>query len=344
MTARGQAVTQGPQGHGAHHHDHDHDHQHHNHGDGHDHGHGHDHSHGHAHTATVTADSERRILLVLLMTASLMVVEVVGGVLSGSLALLADAGHMLTDAAALALAWLAFRLGRRPSDRRRSFGYHRLQVLAAFVNGLSLFLLSAWILWEAAQRLMEPQPVLGGTMMAVAVLGGLGNLAGFYILHRGDRENLNVRGAALHVLGDLLGSVAAVVAAGIILATGWTPIDPILSVLVALLILRGAWEVVRQSAHILVEGTPVGIDVDELRNALHEAVPAVTDIHHVHVWSLTAERPLLTMHAVVPPGTDRDAVLRDLVETLRGRFGIGHATVQVETGSCPDGREMHHAA
>ncbi|CAO3442789.1 Cobalt/zinc/cadmium resistance protein CzcD [Azospirillum argentinense] len=330
-------MSQGPRGHGAHHHDHE-DH-------GHDHGHGHDHhAHGHSHAATVTADSERRILLVLLMTASLMVVEVVGGVLSGSLALLADAGHMLTDAAALALAWLAFRLGRRPSDRRRSFGYHRLQVLAAFVNGLSLFLLSAWILWEAAQRLMEPQPVLGGTMMAVAVLGGLGNLAGLYILHRGDRENLNVRGAALHVLGDLLGSVAAVVAAGIILATGWTPIDPILSVLVALLILRGAWEVVRQSAHILVEGTPVGIDVDELRSALHEAVPAVTDIHHVHVWSLTAERPLLTMHAVVPPGTDRDAVLRDLVETLRGRFGIGHATVQVETGPCPDGREMHHAA
>ncbi|MBB3263498.1 cobalt-zinc-cadmium efflux system protein [Azospirillum sp. OGB3] len=331
-------MTQGPQGHGAHHHDHEHhDHDHH-------HGHGHEHGHGHSHTATVTADSERRILLVLLMTASLMVVEVVGGVLSGSLALLADAGHMLTDAAALALAWLAFRLGRRPSDRRRSFGYHRLQVLAAFVNGLSLFLLSAWILWEAAQRLMEPQPVLGGTMMAVAVLGGLGNLAGLYILHRGDRENLNVRGAALHVLGDLLGSVAAVAAAGIILATGWTPIDPILSVLVALLILRGAWEVVRQSAHILVEGTPVGIDVDELRSALHEAVPAVTDIHHVHVWSLTAERPLLTMHAVVPPGTDRDAVLRDLVETLRGRFGIGHATVQVETGPCPDAREMHHAA
>ncbi|WP_137139076.1 cation diffusion facilitator family transporter [Azospirillum brasilense] len=339
-------MTQGPRGHGAHdddhqHHDHDHEH-----GDGHEHGHAHshDHSHGHAHTATVTADSERRILLVLLMTAGLMVVEVVGGVLSGSLALLADAGHMLTDAAALALAWLAFRLGRRPSDRRRSFGYHRLQVLAAFVNGLSLFLLSAWILWEAAQRLLEPQPVLGGTMMAVAVLGGLGNLVGFWILHRGDRGNLNVRGAALHVLGDLLGSVAAVVAAGIILATGWTPIDPILSVLVALLILRGAWEVVRQSAHILVEGTPVGIDVDELRSALHQAVPAVTDIHHVHVWSLTAERPLLTMHAVVPPGTDRDAVLRDLVETLRGRFGIGHATVQVETGPCPDGREMHRAA
>ncbi|TWA71101.1 cobalt-zinc-cadmium efflux system protein [Azospirillum brasilense] len=331
-------MTQGPRGNGAHHHDHAHH--------DHDHGHedGHDHGHGHSHTTTVTADSERRILLVLLMTASLMVVEVVGGVLSGSLALLADAGHMLTDAAALALAWLAFRLGRRPSDRRRSFGYHRLQVLAAFVNGLSLFLLSAWILWEAAQRLMEPQPVLGGTMMAVAVLSGLGNLAGFWILHRGDRGNLNVRGAALHVLGDLLGSAAAVAAAGIILATGWTPIDPILSVLVALLILRGAWEVVRQSAHILVEGTPVGIDVDELRRALHVAVPAVTDIHHVHVWSLTAERPLLTMHAVVPPGTDRDAVLRDLVDTLRGRFGIGHATVQVETGPCPDGREMHRAA
>nr|WP_209870726.1 cation diffusion facilitator family transporter [Azospirillum soli] len=278
------------------------------------------------------------MLLVLLLTASIMVAEVVGGILSGSLALLADAGHMLTDAAALALAWLAFRLGRRPSDQRRSFGYHRLQVLAAFVNGISLFALSGWILYEAAERLMQPQPVMGGTMMAVATLGAIGNVVGFVILHRGDRENLNVRGAMLHVMGDLLGSVAAIAAAGIILATGWTPIDPLLSALVALLILRGAWTVVRQSMHILVEGTPSDIDLDILRRTLRDAAPDVTDIHHVHVWSLTTERTLLTMHAVVRQDADRDAVLGVLLETLRQRFGIGHATVQIETGPCPDGR------
>lgn len=314
-------------GHGSHAHDHSHDH---------DHPHAHD--HGHSHAVAVTADSERRMLLVLLLTASIMVAEVVGGLLSGSLALLADAGHMLTDAAALALAWLAFRLGRRPSDPRRSFGYHRLQVLAAFVNGISLFALSGWILYEAAERLMQPHPVMGGTMMAVATLGAVGNVLGFVILHRGDRENLNVRGALLHVMGDLLGSVAAIAAAGIILVTGWTPIDPILSVLVALLILRGAWTVVRQSMHILVEGTPSDIDLDILRRTLRDAAPEVTDIHHVHVWSLTAERTLLTMHAVVRQDADRDAVLGVLLETLRRRFGIGHATVQIETGPCPDGR------
>lgn len=319
----------GPHGHG-----HGHGHGHH-----HGHGHGHGHSHGHAHAAPVTADSERRMLLVLVLTAGLMLVEVAGGILSGSLALVADAGHMLTDALALALAWLAFRLGRRPSDARRSFGYHRLQVLAAFVNGLSLFVLCGWILWEAVERLLEPQPILGGAMLAVAVLGALGNLAGFLILQRGDHGNLNVRGALLHVLGDLLGSAAAIAAAGIVLATGWTPIDPILSVLVALLILRGAWSVVRQSAHILVEGTPAGIDLEVLRRTLHEAVPEVTDIHHVHVWSLTAERTLLTMHAVVPPEADRDQVLGSLVKILRERFAIGHATVQIERGgTCPDGR------
>ena len=284
----------------------------------------------------VTADSERRMLLVLSLTGGIMVAEVVGGLLSGSLALLADAGHMLTDTLALALAWLAFRLGRKPSDLRRSFGYHRLQVLAAFVNGLMLFLLCAWILVEAVHRIMEPQPVMGGAMLAVAVLGAVGNIVAFLILHRGDRHNLNVQGALLHVLSDLLGSVAAVGAAIVIMATGWTPIDPILSVLVSLLVLRAAWKVVRQSVHILVEGTPADIDVEELRRTLVEAVPEVTDIHHVHVWSLTAERPLLTMHALVPETADRDAVLRALVKTLQRRFGIGHATVQIETGPCPD--------
>ncbi|HEY0835831.1 MAG TPA: cation diffusion facilitator family transporter [Azospirillum sp.] len=308
-------------------------HDHHGH---HDH---HDHHHGHSHApATVTADSERRLLLVMLMTGGLMVAEFVGGLISGSLALMADAGHMLTDTLALALAWMAFRLGRRPTDARRSFGYHRLQVLAAFVNGLMLFAIAGWIVVEAVQRLMRPEPVMGGTMLAIAVLGLTGNVVGFLVLHRGARDNLNVRGALLHVLGDLLGSLGAIAAAGVILATGWTPVDPILSVLVALLILKGAWTVVRQSAHILVEGTPAGIDPDDLRRALHDAAPEVRDIHHVHVWSLTAERRLLTLHAVVAPGADHDAVLTALRTALRQRFGIDHATVQIETGTCPDQR------
>ncbi|HYH17418.1 MAG TPA: cation diffusion facilitator family transporter [Azospirillum sp.] len=310
-------------------HRHAHHHEHHQ-----DHGH-----HGHSHApATVTADSERRLLLVMLMTGGLMVAEFVGGLISGSLALMADAGHMLTDTLALALAWMAFRLGRRPTDARRSFGYHRLQVLAAFVNGLMLFAIAGWIVVEAAQRLMEPEPVMGGTMLAIAVLGLAGNIVGFLVLHRGDRDNLNVRGALLHVLGDLLGSIGAIAAAGVILATGWTPVDPILSVLVAALILKGAWTVVRQSTHILVEGTPTGIDPDAVRRALCDAAPEVRDIHHVHVWSLTAERTLMTLHAVVTPGADHDAVLTALRTALRQRFGIDHATVQIETGECPDRR------
>ncbi len=272
----------------------------------------------------------------MLLTVAFMVVEVVGGALSGSLALMADAGHMLGDAVSLLLAWLAFRLARRPSDARRSFGYHRLSVLAAFVNGLTLFAISLWIVVEAAQRLADPQPVMGGVMAGVAALGLLGNIVGFLVLHGGDRDNLNVRGALLHVMSDLLGSAAAIIAAGIILLTGWTPIDPILSMLVSLLILRGAWDVVRRSAHILVEGTPADIDVAELRTTLHAAVPEVRDIHHMHVWSLTAERTLLTMHVGIESGTDADAVLSALNDTLRRRYAINHTTVQIETGRCPD--------
>ncbi len=195
-------------------------------------------------TATVTLtgpDNQRRVGWAALLTGGFMVVEAVGGVLSGSLALLADAGHMLTDAAALALAWLAFRIARRPSDWKRTYGFHRFQVLAAYSNGLTLFFIALAIAYEAFQRLREPAEVLGGPMLAVAVLGLVVNIAAFLVLHGADRESLNVRGAMLHVLGDLLGSAAAIVAALVILWTGWTPIDPLLSVLVAVLILRSAW-------------------------------------------------------------------------------------------------------
>ncbi len=296
----------------------------------------HDHSeHAHHHGG----GNARRIAWALGLTVSFMAAEVVAGFLSGSLTLLADAGHMLTDAAALSMALAALRIGGRPSDGRRSFGYHRLSVLAALVNGLTLFAIVGWIGFEAAQRLFTPMPVLAGPMLVVACLGLLSNIAAFALLRSGDRDDLNMRGAAAHVLGDLLGSVAAIAAAVVILATGWTPIDPLLSVLVALLVLRSAWAVVRQAAHILLEGTPEGFDVGHIREAVADAHPDVHDVHHVHVWSLTPERSLATLHVRVRGGASPAPVLRAVTRMLGERFGLHHATVQIETENCPEGTD-----
>jgi cobalt-zinc-cadmium efflux system protein len=272
----------------------------------------------------------------MLLTGGFMAVEVAGGFLSGSLALLADAGHMLTDAAALFFAWLAFRLARRPADPRRSYGYHRFQILAAFLNGVVLIAIVAWIAIEAVQRLRAPVEILGPVMLAVAGLGLVVNLICFAILHGGSRENLNMRGALLHVFGDLLGSLAAIVAAVVIIASGWTPIDPLLSMLVALLILRSAWLLVRQSAHVLLEGTPAEIDVPQLKNALVESVAEVDDVHHVHIWTLASGKLVMTLHAHVCEGADAEAALRTILSVCRERFGVTHVTVQIEHGPCPD--------
>jgi cation diffusion facilitator family transporter len=306
---------------------------------GHDHQHHHHHEHPHHH-GTSTADAgksgERRVLWALLITGGFMLAEVAGGVFSQSLTLLADAGHMLTDTAALALSWYAFRVSRRPSTPRHSYGQHRFQVLAALVNGVALLGISFLIAIEAVRRLAEPVPVLGGPMLLVAVLGLVANVGAFVILHGGDRRNLNIRGAALHVLGDLLGSAAAIVAALVILATGWTPIDPLLSVLVALLIVRSAWTLVVESWHVLMEGAPEGLDVARLREDLTQAVPGVLDIHHVHLWSLTPERPLITLHAAIADVVDHDETLHKLQATLAERYDLHHATIQLERAGCAD--------
>lgn len=272
----------------------------------------------------------------MLLTAAFMIVEAGGGLMAGSLALLADAGHMLTDAAALGFAWLAFRLARRPADQQRSYGYHRYQVLAAFLNGVILLGIVVWIVVEAVQRLREPSEVLGGLMLVVACVGLVVNLIAFRMLHGGNRENLNVRGAVLHVLGDLLGSVAALVAGAVIIATGWTPIDPLLSILVALLILRSAWSLVRQSTHVLLEGTPPEIDVSRLKDELVSKVPEVDDVHHVHVWTLASGKLVMTMHAHVRDGVNVEPVLRTILTVCRERFGVEHVTVQIEHGRCVD--------
>lgn len=297
----------------------------------HSHGHGtHDHAHG-------AGASERRIGLAALLTGLFMLAEVAGGTISGSLALIADAGHMLTDFAGLMLAWLGFRIARRPADRKRSYGYDRFGVLVAFANGLALFAIAGWIVVEAVHRINAPAPVLGGVMFWVA-LAGLGvNVLAFWLLQGGDHGNLNVRAAALHVIGDLLGSVAALGAAVVILTTGWTPIDPILSVVVAVLILGSAARIVRDAGHILLEGTPVGLDPREIEADLEASVPGVLDVHHVHAWSLSQDRPIVTLHARIATG-DRapEAITSAIKARLKATYGVDHTTVELEFDRCAD--------
>ena len=287
-------------------------------------------SHDHSHT------NERRLGAAALLTGVFMLVEIAGGLFSGSLALLADAGHMVTDFAALALAWFAFRLARRPADRQRTYGYDRFQILVAFTNGLALFAIAAWILSEAWQRLAEPQPILGGIMMAVALAGLAVNLIALRLLHGADKDNLNIRGASLHVMGDLLGSLAAIVAAGVILATGWTPIDPLLSVIVALIIIRSAWRVVREAGHILLENAPRELDSHDIGAAVAATIDAVRDVHHIHLWAITQKRQMITLHVKIAPQADGPGVVRSVKSLLHDRFGLDHATVEIETDNCPD--------
>ncbi|MDA0706212.1 MAG: cation diffusion facilitator family transporter [Proteobacteria bacterium] len=295
------------------------------------HGHRHGHSHDHGNS------NMQRVVIALLLTGTFMIVEVIGGILSGSLALLADAGHMLTDTMALGLAATAFQISKRPPDVKRTYGYQRFQILAAFVNGLALLLIVGWILFEAVNRLRDPAPVLGTTMLLIAAIGLLVNVIAFVVLRGGDRENLNIRGAAMHVVGDLLGSLAAVIAAIVIIYTDWTPIDPILSVFVALLILRSAWALVKHSAHVLLEGAPESLNVAAMQDRLIAAVPTVRSIHHVHVWGLTPQDLLLTMHVRLTssPGNPTECI-RKIKAVLQAEYGIGHSTIEIETDDCAD--------
>ncbi|WP_332700711.1 cation diffusion facilitator family transporter [Devosia sp.] len=291
--------------------------------------HGHE---GHSHAPTVSADNENVVLIGFLLTAGFMVAEIIAGLLSGSLALIADAGHMLTDAAALLLAWAAFRFGRRASDGKRTFGYMRLEVVAGLINAVTLFALVAWIVYEAIQRFMTPHEVLAGPMFVVAVLGLVVNIVVFLVLSRGDKEHVNIRGAMVHVLGDLLGSVAAIAAAVIIWLTGWMPIDPILSVVVSLLILRSAWKLFRNSLHILMEGTPGNVVIEDLSKTLVAQVPGLEAVRHVHVWSITSGKPVATLEIVLAEGADAGAVTRAVKLTLLADYGITHSTVEIVWG------------
>jgi len=306
---------------------------------GHHHGHG-PHGHSHSHLDDLSpADgtrNERRLLFAAGLTTLTMVAEAVGGILSGSLALLADAGHMLTDSAALILAYMAMRFARRPADWKRTFGFVRFEVLAAFANGIALFFISAMICYEAFERIFQPVEVLGGTMLIIAGIGLAVNAVTLLVLHNGGGANLNVRAALLHVIADLLGSVAAIVAAVIILYTGWTPIDPILSIVITLLIVRSAWLITRESGHILLQGAPSTIDVREVSRDLEATIPNVQSIHHVHAWSLSENRHVMTLHALTCDDVPPESVAAAIKQRLKQAFGVVHATVEVEHQSCAD--------
>lgn len=288
------------------------------------------HDHEHDHTPAVTSANERKVLISFLMIFTFMVVEAVGGILSGSLALLADAGHMLTDAVALALAYAAFRFGRRAADSKRTFGYLRFEVIAGFFNALTLFAIVAWIAYEAWERLQAPPIILAGPMLIVAIAGLLVNILVLWIMTRGETDHVNVKGAILHVMGDLLGSVGAIVAAIVIYYTGWTPIDPILSVLVAALVLRSAWKLLAKSLHILLEGAPEDASPDKLEQRLISSVKGLAAVSHIHVWQITSGRTMATLEVRAKEDVDVKDVVKLVKQELYEQFKIEHATVGID--------------
>ena len=288
------------------------------------------HDHSHSPGGEHRAQNSRALAFVLALTTTFTVAEVIGGLLTGSLALLADAAHMLSDDVSLGLALFAIWLANKPATPERTYGYKRAEILAAFANGVTLVVISGWIFYEAYHRFQEPQEVLGGGMLAVAVVGLLVNVAGVLILHRGGSgESLNVSAAMRHVVADLLGSVGVIAAALIILTTGWRYADPLVSVLIALLVLASAWPVVRDSIRILLEGAPRGLDTREVGQAMAE-VDGVVEVHDLHVWTITSGFPALSAHVLVGAGDDCHERRRELERMLDERFEIEHTTLQVD--------------
>lgn len=295
----------------------------------HHHAHGHcDHHHGHHHSRE---GNQKGLAIAFGVTVGIMVLEFVGGLVTNSLALLSDSGHMLSDAASLLLSLVAVWLTSKPASPKRTYGFYRFEILAALVNGVTLVMIAAWIIWEAAGRLVNPPDVASGTMMAVAAVGLVANLVSAWVLLRkGDvKENVNVRSAYLHVLGDALGSVGAIAAGLVMWLFGWYAADPLISILVAVLILKGAFAVVRQTVHILMEGTPMAIDQAEVKTAL-SGIEGVVDVHDLHIWTITSGLDSLSCHLLIEDGRDAQAILQQAIDLVETRFHIRHATIQIE--------------
>ena len=296
-------------------------------------------AHSHAHGGPAHAARMRPLAWTLALVVAYTVAEVIGGFWSGSLALLADAGHMVSDAAALALTLLAIRFSRRAPTAERTYGFHRAEILAALVNGVTLIIIAIFICLEAYDRFQNPPEVKGALMLGIAAGGLVVNLAGLWLLHGGHAHDLNVRGAWLHVLTDALGSVQAIAAGVLMVMYGWYWVDPIASVLIALLVVYSASLLISQSVHVLMEGAPGHINVDEVRAAL-TALDTVEDVHDLHIWSITSGFVSLSAHIVVTETSDHRAVLKSSQRLLVERFGIRHTTIQVD--SCESCDQAHH--
>ena len=283
----------------------------------------------HPHQSEPAYENQRRLTLALSLTASYCLIELVGGWLSNSLALLSDAGHMFADVAALGGSLFALRLAQRPPDENKTFGYHRAEILAAFVSGLGLWLLVGLIFHEAYLRLWDPPAVHSAAMIAIAAVGLAVNVASLLVLRQSHADNLNVRAAFVHVFGDALGSVAAILGAVLMLAGGSYVIDPIISIAIGLLILYSSWSIVRESAEILMQGASRELRLPDIESCLREIV-GVVEVHDLHVWTLTSGRYLLSVHVVVCDGAPPRSVIDAAQRQLHDRFGIGHATVQID--------------
>lgn len=312
----------------------------HSHGEGGGHGHGHSHGpgHDHAHHHGADAKSTRALALALGLTLVILVVEGVGGWVSNSLALLADAGHVLTDAGALGLSLFVAWLARQPGSAEKTFGYLRWEILAALINGTTLLLISAWIIVEAFTRFRHPEPVLGGTMLVVAIVGFAVNGVAVWLLHGVREGSLNVRGAYLHMLGDMLASGGTVVAALVIRYTGWLSADPVASLVTTVLIITGAWALVRESVNVLLEAAPSHIDLEKVRARL-ASIGDVESVHDLHVWTVTSGMVAMSAHAIVRDSGCHQRVLESAHDALQ-EMGIQHVTIQLECVEM-DGREAN---
>jgi cobalt-zinc-cadmium efflux system protein len=286
----------------------------------------HKHERGHSHSH---ASNRRKLAFVLGITVIYMIAEVAGGILTNSLALLSDAGHMLADVAALALAMLALWFAARPITPKKTYGYYRMEILAALANGAALVVISLLIFYEAFHRIKSPQKVAGLEMTLIAVGGLIVNGISAWMLRSASEENLNMRGAFLHVIGDALGSVGAIIAGLVIIKWEWTIADPIISVVMCLLILYSSWQLIRESVNILLEGTPSHINIRAVIDAMHE-IEGVTDVHDLHVWTISSGKEALSAHVTLEPGASHRTALDALQTRLRKGFNIGHLTIQIE--------------
>lgn len=312
-------------------------HAHHHHEDKHNHNKKHatqDHDHNHGPGHHHGPNNKAGLLIAFMITTGILLLEFFGGLITGSLALLSDSGHMLSDSAALALSLVAMGFAAKPATLKKSYGYLRFEILAALLNGVTLFVIAGFIIWEAYQRFFEPPVVDSGSMMLIAFIGLIANLlSAWFLMRKGNvKDNINMRSAYLHVLSDALGSVGAIIAGLLMFLFSWYVADPIISVIVALLILKSAWGVIRWAVHILMEGTPLTIDAEKVKQTLLQ-IQGVKEVHDLHIWTVTSGRDSLTCHLVIDEQADSQEVLQSAIKTIEVKYKISHSTIQIETSN-----------